>query len=732
MHVKHVILAIAASGAVFYAIGRYDRTETLSLDRPRAIQSAMAAGSTAPDAPPSDTDLAQAPPASAPFPSSLPGSQAPRPPVVDESALRYFATQGDTRRMEAELARLRALYPEWKPPADLTAPGQVSDPELERMWKLFSEGKISEVRAAIAQRSATEPNWRAPDDLAARLDTAEAAQRLVNASNARQWEQVIRLGTETPALLTCANVDALWRVAEAFVNTGKPERARDAYAYVLGNCNNAAERVGSMQKALATLPDDLTQQLLAQERQTEFSSVRDEIARRRIGRAAEDAKLTATADDLRRVEALASAATTPDDAILLGFYTLRRNDPVKAETWFQTALSRKGGAKAAEGAVLALGANRKYQDAEALGAQWLEAGGANRKAYLDVATSLITQEPPPRIDGAVLDRITKAVGADRYVPGAAAVGWYAYNAGQTASAANWFATARNWDRDYEPAAYGLALARQRLRDQGGLRAIMTEWGHRSERIASLLDPRRNRELRERDLSHQDLSRPSLARRDTALEALPTAPGGSFADSVPSRTVRRETARPLAQDDQDIAPSRRRSAQAQPAGGCGNGMTGAAALQRGWCLLNLKRPAAAAEAFDAAMRSGNAQLVSDAAAGKAYAKLQQGLTAEASAAAARTTMPPARRRELSSLVLSEQFFAQYDAKDFTGALLTLSERARHAPETTDLMLMRGWSYFNLGRYDDAGKVFTALYRANGSSQALSGLTAIRDVTRRNRY
>ncbi|WP_404289018.1 hypothetical protein ACD578_23600 [Microvirga sp. RSM25] len=49
-------------------------------------------------------------------PTSTPpanGSQ----PQVDESALRYFASQGDTRRVNAEIARLRALYPNWTPPA---------------------------------------------------------------------------------------------------------------------------------------------------------------------------------------------------------------------------------------------------------------------------------------------------------------------------------------------------------------------------------------------------------------------------------------------------------------------------------------------------------------------------------------------------------------------------------------------------------------------------------------
>jgi len=721
MHVKYALLAVAASGAAFYALGRHGPEIDLPFSPP-AMRQAMASGSSPAEAPSSGLDLAQAPPVTNPAGPAPAGRPDQRPPVVDESALRYFAAQGDTRRLEAELARLRALYPEWKPPADLTSPVQGGDPELERVWKLFSEGKIGEVRAAIAQRSAADPNWRAPDDLVARLDTAEAAQRLVNASNARQWEQVIRIGTETPALLTCGNVDALWRVAQAFVQTGKPERARDAYGYVLANCNSPAERVGTMQKALATLPDPLTEELLAQERQTEFASIRDEIARRHIGRAAEDPKLAASVDDIRRVEALASASTTPDDAILLGFYALRHGDPVKAEAAFQTALSRNGGAKAAEGAVLALGANRKYAQAEALGAQWLEANAANRKAYLDVATTLMAQEPPPKLDRAIVERIAKTVGTDRYTPGAAGLGWYAYNSGQISPAETWFGTALAWDRDYEPAAYGLALARQRLRDQAGLRALVSDWGNRSERIAALLDPRRARAARDQGQPRQDI--PS--------RAAPIPSATESMEPAPSRPGHSMTVRQAVRDDVEAEPVQRRPAAPRPGGGCGNAGSGAAALQRGWCLLNLKRPAAAAEAFDAAMRSSTGQVAADAAAGKTYAKLQQGLTAEASAAATSANIPPARRNELSALLLSERFYAQYDQRDFSGALVTLSKRSSLAPETIDLMLMRGWSYYNLGRYDDASKVFTALYRVNGSSQALSGLTAIRDITQRNRY
>src|SRR3954470_7309150 len=83
-------------------------------------------------------------------------------PQVDESALRYFASQGDTRRVNAEIARLRALYPNWSPPSDLSQLSSggspvPADPIVERLWNLYKEDRIAEVRAAIAERQSSDP-----------------------------------------------------------------------------------------------------------------------------------------------------------------------------------------------------------------------------------------------------------------------------------------------------------------------------------------------------------------------------------------------------------------------------------------------------------------------------------------------------------------------------------------------------------------------------------------------
>ncbi|MEW6631005.1 MAG: cellulose synthase, partial [Pseudomonadota bacterium] len=52
--------------------------------------------------------------ADAPAPTPPPASSSQN---VDETALRYFAAKGDTKRLNAEIARLKALYPDWTPPA---------------------------------------------------------------------------------------------------------------------------------------------------------------------------------------------------------------------------------------------------------------------------------------------------------------------------------------------------------------------------------------------------------------------------------------------------------------------------------------------------------------------------------------------------------------------------------------------------------------------------------------
>ena len=611
---------------------------------------------------------------------------------VDESALRYFARQGDTRRLNAEIARLKALHPGWQPPEDPTAPEVFADPELDRMWKLFSEGRYADVRSAIAERQTKEPGWVPPASLVQLLDQADARVRIVNASDADQWATVIRTAADTPGLLTCDYVDILWRVAEAFAKTDRPTRAEDAYTYILNNCNDAEERLATVQKAMALLPGTDVDSLLHLARGDEFQPVEDDLIRKRVGKIAEVASGVAAPGDLARLETLAADPADATDPLLLGWYAYRRDEPAKALDWFRKALDRDPkSAKAAEGDTLSLIALDRFAEAETAGYDWNEASPDNLAAYLDAVTALLAADPPVKIAEAVLQRMVTVVTREKSAAAGEQLGWYAYNLGQVKTAARWFETVLKWKPDYEPAAYGLAVARLALNDRAGANEIIRAWRDRSDRIAGLAKPVKA-ELR-----------------------------------GPNYTI---TAPIYAAPDRTATPAVAAAAAPTPATGCGGSVPVAAlapeaALPRGWCLMDLNRPVEAAAAFDIAMRSTNADLRKDAAYGASLANLRSGVTDQAAVAAAAAPQSPDRKVELSVSILTQQALAAWAEGRYTETILLLDERDRYAPVQNDLLVLRGFAYLKLRRLADAKRIFEAA-AATGLPDAVRGLAEVQAI------
>jgi tetratricopeptide (TPR) repeat protein len=670
-------------------------------------------------------------------PTSTPpanGSQ----PQVDESALRYFASQGDTRRVNAEIARLRALYPNWTPPSDLSqlsgaAAAAAPDPLIERLWNLYREDRIAEVRAAIAERQSSDPNWKAPEELVTALETVEARRRLTNASDTGQWRTVLQVATEAPSLLTCVNVDVLWRVAEAFARTDQPNRTRDVYTYLLQNCANPGERLATLQKALTLLPEQQVTALLQFERKTgespdDFTPIRDELARRRVERASLDSKVTASAEDLAVVERLIQNTNEAGPVLILGWYNYHHGNPARGLELFKTALDRNGGTKAAEGYAMSLRALERLSDAEAFAYEWRERAPENMKIYLDVATALLSQDPPPRLEPSVIARIVPVVTAQRFSDAAQALGWYSYNTEQIRTARDWFRTALTWKADDEASAYGLALTTQRLTDRAGFNAVVAQWRGRSQRIADLADG-----------ANPASRRQPIVTQPVVAQAPMPEPIESAPPPVQPRQVtveRVETEQTFARTEDNV---RRRQTQARSALGrnCAMtrnpaGLSGDSALTRGWCLMEINRPMEAVAAFDQATATGSSRAREEAAYGKSLAYLRKNLTSEAAIAAAEAPQTRERRVELGASILTQRALAAYRDGRYVETLLALSERARIVPEQNDLLLIRGWSYLKLGRYNDAEKVFRAVQQTGYSEEAAAGLNAIREVTGQIRY
>ena len=627
----------------------------------------------------------------------------PAPAEVDESALRYFARQGDTRRLEIEIARLKALYPDWTPPADPLATPTRTDDSLEEFWQLYSEGKPGEVRQKIAERQAADPDWRPPADLLDRLALAEARERLINASELDQYGTVISVATDNPQLLTCSEIDVLWRLAEAFAHTDREQRGYDAYKYILTNCDDTNERVATMQNASQLLSAPLIADLLRLERKDdkgvgEFAAIRNDLARDAVARGSKDAEIAVPREELKRVEEIAEAEKLPSDARLLGWYYLQRNDHTIAEKWFRMALDEEPSADAAEGLALALIEREAYADAEDLMHRWRGDSDNTRVVYLAAAANLLGVEPRPLLSREVLDRIVAEVAASKHVEGARQLGWYSRAFKQHATAKAWFITALGWDPQDEPSAYGLALTHHLFGELAELAQIKKAWEGRSERIQLV------------GIAPTEPAPATSTRTDQVAVA-------------PMPTARPETTRP-------VRASAAKPAASAPRRGCTNhvhpeSLRPSAALNRGWCLLDVNRPIEAAKAFEVALRSGSGQVQRDAAYGQSLAYLRAGLVNDAAVAATRAPQSQARASELQTSILAERALGAFERGRYVEALVALDQRAQIAPERVDLMVIRGYAYMKLNRLGDARRVFEAA-AGTGNRDAIRGLADVRNM------
>ena len=685
-------------------------------------------------------------PATDPLPVTQAGSQAPQRqtaqapapratqpvsadmPEVDLSALRYFAARGDTQRLQAEIARLRALYPNWTPPADPLAIPENGDPRLDAMWQLYTDGRYAEVRKAIADRQQAEPGWQPPDNLTGMLSLAEARQRLVNASDLKQYTTVVDTAANNPGLLTCGEVDVLWRVADAFANTDRMGRARDAYLYILNNCTVASDRLATVQKASGLLPAEMMDELLAKEKpgadgQLEFEPVKNDLARQFVAKAGEKEGVAVPSAYVMRLQRLAETDKLASDALLLGWYNIRQKNMTEAEKWFRKAREEEDSASASQGLALALIDRNEPREAEDVMYKWRKASDDALATYLAATANLLALEPPVVLPPEVLQRIAAETVARKDAATAQQFGWYSLAFRQTPLALQWFSTALGWKPDDEPSAYGMAVSYHDLRNLAGLRGIQQQWGGRSQRIA---DVGTARMVDQSGQAVAPITAPPVVAQVTSPPVQTNVPQGETAVVYNPPVVqqpepsRKQARRPAQVQRETSAASRPRSCAAYPDP---QRLPPQQALDLGWCLMETNRPAEALKAFESAIESGQSNVKSDAAYGQSLAYLRMGLTDHAAVSATKSRMDRPRATELQVSILADRAVSAFGSKRYAETLLLLDQRARLADERTDLMVLRGYSYLAMRRYGEAAQIFESL-TAIGNKDGIRGLAAVR--------
>lgn len=157
------------------------------------------------------------------------------------------------------------------------------------------------------------------------------------------------------------------------------------------------------------------------------------------------------------------------------------------------------------------------------------------------------------------------------------------------------------------------------------------------------------------------------------------------------------------------------------------LTPSAALDRGWCLMDLNRPLEAADAFEVALSGASAKIREDAAYGQSLAYLRAGLSSKAAVSASKSPMSQARLIELQRAILADKAIAAFDGDRPRETILVLDQLKQFGPERTNLMVMKGYAYLKLKRYGDAKQIFEAL-AATGDKEGLKGVAIVNEATR----
>ena len=410
---------------------------------------------------------------------------------IDLTALRYFAGQGDLARVAAEIRRLREKHPGWEPPQDLF--GQSGNSEFEKpLWDLVRPARLRRRARRRRGHSGQEPGLAAFfGSRLGKLALAEANDKLVKASDAQQWGDVIDIAAANKMLLTCGDVDAIWRTAEALAHTDDEPRALEAYRYILASCPKREERLATVQKASQILksPEDLETLLRLGRRlpngTSEFESVRFDLVRQKVGDAAAGkAGPEASQSEIDALAAHARNANDRGDQQLLGWLAYSRKDYVQAESWFAMALRPGPDPKAAEGLVLTLRGAGRIADAQKLAAQYAGLGPLNSQIDDRSAHGVVQRSAATPLSPDDLVNLSQAIDMAKSADGAQLYAWHLYNSNDVAGAADWFRKSADWQPN-EAAAIGQIVTARRLRNMRDYADLVAKYRGVYPKVAAL-------------------------------------------------------------------------------------------------------------------------------------------------------------------------------------------------------------------------------------------------------
>ncbi len=408
---------------------------------------------------------------------------------IDDSALRYYASQGQKTRVDAEARRLALKHPGWRIPDDLYAgkPGRSDEGPL---WALYAQNRTDELQAAIATREADEPGWHPSADLSEKIKQKVLRATIVQLARDGDWRGVVQNVKASGTTWAQKDAEALWIIGEAFARQNDCAEAYIVYRLLLTNHPDPAERVATIQRAIATVPMDYVEKLLAMGRpaedgRSEFDAIVIDVTRARIAAFLHDESANAVSpSELAAFEDFVKAGGNADQLGLVAWYAFKRADYREALDWFKQSISHGGDAMIAHGLAHTLRRLGMKREAEEVAYAWRGPLVNNAILYVDLLEEDFTKDRPPYIEPARVARYAKVTVETGSGEGAQALAWYAYNTCQYPMALEWFQRAVAW-MPKEATAYGYALTLQRLKRAKEFRDVVNRYDGLFPRVVAL-------------------------------------------------------------------------------------------------------------------------------------------------------------------------------------------------------------------------------------------------------
>jgi tetratricopeptide (TPR) repeat protein len=464
--------------------------------------------------------------------------QAAAPARVDERALRYYASQYDYARVDAEIARLKTLHPDWQPPRDLFgAPApQSSEVDTSGLWAAYDRGDYGAVRSEINALRRINPTWEPPQKLLDLMAAAEVRAALKDAVVKGDWGAAIEVGRRYPRQIapTPELIENLWLVAEAYHRSGDDKAAYALFGRVIEESDDAGLRLSTLQKALANRDDRRLAALLELERtrsrgadeQARLAQIESNIKgggggpagpRSRLGTALPRVSSgQADVQELAQIAVSALELKHADAAQVLGWYHFDRRDWPEAERWFARSLEWQPAPSAAEGLARTYVEQRRFDEAEALARTWAPRAPGFARVIEQVEQQALWTDLDRRDPREILALTMRQVAAERTAdPGSLVMhGWALYRLGRPGEAVRAFEQVYR-DPGVAPerrsdAAYGLALA--------GLELGFTE-DARSTLADATMSEEQRRNAQQALATREALDAYQAGRYEAALEAI---------------------------------------------------------------------------------------------------------------------------------------------------------------------------------------------------------------------